>query len=206
MASIRPIDSFLENVMAQMSELTHGHRLAFCASCCERALPNYATFVSRESWGMIEPFRTALDAAWSMATGERPGVDLGQLKNACQSWVPNSDDFPSAQAAAAQDAVLMVLILLEHVTNADPHYCQRVATLSRDTVDMWVQLTKKLDSAVSNLEEQIEQSRLMQRETGKLREDLADLQREVVLTTEFNNRFRDASMVSGKSNIGLPGS
>jgi hypothetical protein len=206
MTSTRPIDSFLENVVAEMSELTHAHRLAFCASCCERALPNYSTFVSRESWGMVEPFRKALDAAWSVASGRRPDADLGELKNLCESWVPDSDDFPSAEAAAAQDAALMVLVLLEHVTDADARHCQRIASFSRDTVDMWVQLAEKLDSAAPELEEQIEQSRLMQREIGKLREDIAVLQREAALTPEFISRFRDASLVDGESNIGLSGS
>ncbi len=203
MARTRLIDRFLEDVTNEISVLTHAHRLAFCASCCERAPPNYELFVGRESWGTIEPFRKAVDTAWSVAEGHRLGVNLGQLREECKSWAPHSDDFPSAEAAAAQDAALMTLVLLEHLTDPDPDHCRRVASFARDSVDMCVQLTEELNPAAPDLEDRIEESTLMQREIGKQREDIAVLERQETVTPEFIRRFREASLLDGKSNLGL---
>jgi uncharacterized protein len=86
--------------------------------------------------------------------------------------VPNTEQFRSPYTSAALDAanaIAAVLYGLERPEEARP---VEVASLARDTVDLFVQNLMSLDPNVTGFEEAILEHSLMQRELRRQREDL----------------------------------
>src|SRR5262245_14287733 len=109
----RNVSVALEN---KLQGLSHSHRLAFAASCCERAYPNYLIFFQRAYWGGPVALRTSLNRVWDFIEGSLRALDdIGELEEKCELVTPDLDDFTTSdidvQAGAAQEAAFMVRLL-----------------------------------------------------------------------------------------------
>jgi len=191
-------------IRKELAALSHKHGLVFAASCCDRALPNYATFSAQEGFGDPAVLRAALDRVWQQPVdGSLSPVEVTDLLAQCKPLVPHSDAFSSPDAAAAQDAGLSLLVLLEYCRDPDPEHALRVAAFSRDTIDMVVQLHDELDPAAPDFEERVLSHPLMRREFAKQAHDIEELKAARTLTPEFIREFRRLTLPERKSNIGI---
>jgi uncharacterized protein YjaG (DUF416 family) len=198
--------AFLDRLGGALQELPHQHQLAFAASCCERAYPNYVDFSDRARWGDAQVLRHALDTVWAIVDGSGLNADqLLSLEKKCRQVTPDLDDFSSpdidVQCAAGQEAAFMVILLLQFCRDEQPHYAVRIATFARDTIDMYVQVIEQLDPADPQLEDKIAQHRITVAELQKQNEDLAALRK--IKTSADLRQFIKHSIAPGRSNIGL---
>lgn len=145
--------TFLEELPETLRTLPHERQLAFAASCCERAFPNYVAFSKQEDWGDPRLLRMCLDRVWSFIEGNYlPEAEAREMVNQCRAMTPDSDDFPSGNATAAQEAALMVILLLQLCHDKMPDHAVGVATFARDTVDMYVAIEHSPDPARPQIE------------------------------------------------------
>jgi len=200
--------TFLEDLEPALKRLPYSHQLAFAASCCERAYPNYASFSEKESWGDVAALRSSLDAVWKVAiTDDRGQVGWSLLLSRCKAATPDSDMFhPKTVAAsvlitAGQEAAFMVTLLLEFRRDRNPHHAVEIAKFARDTVDRQVQVIENIDPNDPKLDERIAQHSLMLREFQRQQHDLSALAQinEMSGLTEFQR----CALNPEYSNIGV---
>lgn len=134
----------------------------FSAWCCERQYGNYFSFYKEVGWGNPESLCVALDLLWN--SGKFPSIrSIREAQRAIQVVTPDTEDFRSEYTSAALDAATSLLKALDYCVDGQIDHCLQIATLSRDTIYMFVQLRENLDySAVS--ESLIYKNQLMMRE------------------------------------------
>jgi uncharacterized protein len=191
---------FLERLEGELSQIPWARQLAFAASCCERAFPNYVIFSGQEGWGDPAILRQCLDKTWNLIEGEPfPADQIRELKQRCEAATPDADDFESSMVGPGQEAAFCVHLLLDLCLERDPRHAVRISTWARDTIDSYVQHLENIDVADPEREQRIEGHPLMREELERQQSDLAYLKRADVDLSEFKRR---ATRVT-KSNIGL---
>ncbi len=194
--------TFLKELNSALRSLPHTLQLAFATSCCERAFPNYVAFARQEGWEDPSVLRVCLDRVWDFVEGSTfPEAEARDLENKCSVLTPDSDDFPSTEATAAQEAALMVTLLLRFCYDKTPDYAVRIATFARDTIDMFVDPREGLVRPDPSIERRISNHPLMIAELKTQKEDLLRLQDK---TSGALREFRKHACGIRQSNIGIP--
>lgn len=160
-----------------LARLVPWKQVAFMALCCQRMVPNYCRFTSDSAFGDWQILQRGIDAAWSWLASDRLPDDLGSIRLQVERQAPDTESFVSPFTSAALDAANAVACLLDGVAdpeNADP---AEVASLARDTIDLYVQDIENLDPNAIDLEETILRHPLMQRELHRQHDALAFLER-----------------------------
>ena len=150
-------------------------RVAFMAYCCERMLPNYATFKVQSGYGNNAVLRAALDVIWEWVENEQTNEDMIALARACEQQAPDTAEFSSSYTSAALDAATAIATTAEAVSDTTASKVIEVASLARDTIDLFVQKVDDLDPNDPRLDEKIRRSDLMQAELRTQRQSLERL-------------------------------
>jgi hypothetical protein len=170
------MEAFDEEALRRcLQRLAVWQRLAFLALIDTRMLSNYERFSTETGFGDVSVLRTAIDAAWTRVESGKLPNDLIALREACDRQAPNTEEFRSPYTSAALDAANAAAITLAALENPDESLVVEVASLSRDSVDIFVQSDINLDPNTSGFEEAILRHHLMQRELRNQREDLEAL-------------------------------
>jgi uncharacterized protein YjaG (DUF416 family) len=170
------MEAFDEEALRRcLQRLAVWQRLAFLALIDTRMLSNYERFSTETGFGDVSVLRTAIDAAWTIVESGKLPNDLIALREACDRQAPNTEEFRSPYTSAALDAANAAAITLAALENPDESLVVEVASLSRDSVDIFVQSDINLDPNTSGFEEAILRHHLMQRELRNQREDLEAL-------------------------------
>lgn len=150
--------------------------VAFMAYCCERMLPNYQSFFAQTSYGRINVLRTALDYIWTWVESDQLPTDITGLTAACEQEAPDTSEFSSIYTSAALDVATAIAITLDALEKSLEEQLVDVASLARDSVDLYVQERANLDPNDPLLEEKILKSDLMQAELRAQRESILMLE------------------------------
>ncbi|WP_163840514.1 DUF416 family protein [Pseudoxanthomonas sacheonensis] len=150
--------------------------VAFMAYCCERMLPNYQSFFAQTSYGKINVLRAALDYIWTWVESSQLPIDVASLTAACEQEAPDTSEFSSIYTSAALDAATAIAITLDALEKPLENQLVDVASLARDSVDLYVQERANLDPNDPLLEEKILKSDLMQAELRAQRESILMLE------------------------------
>jgi uncharacterized protein YjaG (DUF416 family) len=134
--------------------------------------PNYDVFHIESGWGDPNVLRTALNSAWMKLLSASYHVDLSKLRSRCEEVAPDTEDFGSVLGSSALDAAVAVMRLMDLIEDRSPAVVAEIASLARDTVDMYVQEIMDIRPGAKNREEKNRTHALMQRELGNQREDL----------------------------------
>jgi uncharacterized protein YjaG (DUF416 family) len=194
-----------DEVLRSLRQLQVSGALAFALSCAERMLPNYSVFSRTEHWGSVQSLRDALDAGWDVLVGQQVSAQLlTRLEKECQEATPDTENFDSIYLSPALDAACAAGQVLEFVRTQELSLVADLASLSCDTVDMYVQELEGMDAQDPRLEQRILTHPMMQAELSRQRSDLARLQtidwshdRGILLRSEWRAPW--------KSGIGLGG-
>ena len=197
-------DSHMEFVNAYAKRLCHSGLMAFGASCCERAFPNYVLFHRNECWGEPRLLRLALDSAWEYVSGkELSNAQIESLSRDCEEVIPDSGDFPSVVASSAQDAGFSLIVLLELASDPDPKHLSRIITFSRDTIERYIEESENLQAADVDFDLRIDRHPLTTAEVSKQRVDLEWLSIREQLTLADVTEFQQRATIGGRSNLGV---
>jgi uncharacterized protein YjaG (DUF416 family) len=159
-----------------MRQLPPWKRLAFMAYCCERMLPNFKKFVAETGFGDVGILRRALDAVWARIENDLIPMDLNDLRTACDQQAPDTGNFASRYTSAALDAANGISTALDAVERDDVERAIEIASLARDTVDLYVQEQLHLNPSEAGFERKLLMHQLMQRELSHQRASLEFLQ------------------------------
>lgn len=172
------METFDEDRLRQsLARLDPWKRVAFMALCCERMAPNYDRFAADSGFGDSQVLRRGVDAAWSWLESDRAPDDLKSVRARAEQQAPDTERFSSPFTSAALDAANAVASLLDAVGKSDGADPVEVASLARDTVDLYVQEIENLDPNDRGLEDAIRRHPLMQAELRRQRDDLNFLER-----------------------------
>lgn len=163
-------------VKRECQKLTREGRLAFALSCAERTYPNYITFAHEHKWGNPDAIRRALDIAWDSLEGtHHDAKEIESARIAVRQVEPDTDDFESAYVSPALDAAVIAEVVLSLLEQDDVELISQIASLCRDSVDMYVQSTGMIAPSSLDREVQIIHHPLMQHELRRQREELSRL-------------------------------
>lgn len=139
-------------------------------------LPNYEKFHRMEDWGNLNVLKTGLAEVWAVLAGQRIATSrLEALARDYADAAPDMERFLSLCTSSALDAASSIVETLRCSMDGDPARAVQVATSARDSVDMYIQMTKDLDSSDPEMEQAIASDPLMRREIEKQQVDLAGL-------------------------------
>lgn len=158
---------------ARLLALPRHARLAFGLGCSERLYPNYLAFQRECGWGEPSVLRHALDFAWSVLEGAGPSTTrIKSLMQGVREAEPETEDFDTILVSSALDAAAGAGLIREFIDGDDVNKISELASLCRDTVDMFVQHLESLEPHDPELEDKILRHRLMQRELKRQEDDL----------------------------------
>jgi len=182
----------------ELSAASDDGRVAFGLLCCERMIPNYVAFSEQSVWGDPAVLRKALDACWESLIDGSAEIDWTTLKAQCDESAPDTEEFQTILVSSALDAAVATATLIDLLKTRDVEHAVSIASLARDTVDMYVQELEDMPPNAPDLEERIRLHGLMQNELQAQQDDLARISGmfdKQLLRDEFRNK--------GKSNIAV---
>ena len=190
---------------AKLKELSREQKILFMLSCCERLYPNYLVFNKKHEWGNPLVLRKALDFAWTVLERgiEENKEELKKFIKLCDEITPDTEDFDSIFVSQALDSSVAVASLLEYIISDSNDKIIEVASLARDTVDMYVQELEDMAPNDPNLEKMILEHPLMQQELKRQRQDIEMLKNLVVSDVFMYEKVKKNWYRTKTSNIEL---
>lgn len=187
-----------EKLARSLQNLAPWKRMAFMAQLGARMLPNYKRFSDETGFGDVSILRQAFDAAWRWIESDKAPNNLVELREACEQQAPDTERFRSPYTSAALDAANAAAGILDAIEHPDRMRLTEIASLARDTVDLFVQHLMGLDPNAPGFEEAILRHDLMQRELRCQRKDLEALEKWPGSRQAASHEFR-AMSVNGAS-------
>ncbi|MGK3970055.1 DUF416 family protein [Sorangium sp. So ce1667] len=166
-----------ERLEMSLQNLEPWKRIAFMAQIGERMLANYQRFSAETGFGDVSVLRNVLDTAWTWIESGRLLGNLAELREDCERQAPDTEQFRSPYTSAALDTANVPAVILDALERPDEGRPVDVASLARDTVDLFIQERMNLDPNAPGFEETILRHNLMQSELHRQREDLEALEK-----------------------------
>jgi uncharacterized protein len=151
-------------ILVESQKLSLWQRIAFMAYCCERMLPNYIKFFEDTSAGYPQALRTGLDRIWAWIESDVISEDIFDSLKACDGASPSTEWHASTYTSAALDAANAVAITLDELHRNTGTQQVDVASLARDTIDIYIQNKEEIDPLSNDFEGHILANVLMQKE------------------------------------------
>jgi uncharacterized protein len=112
-------------------DISHVHQIAFCASVCERIIPNYNIFARESNWATSPVLRESLDTVWSLLSGSNIDREkIRALSLNCEDVISDDEDnnysgfnYEAQQAAACVSYTLNLCLEPSEVIVRMVLYC-----------------------------------------------------------------------------------
>jgi len=129
------------------------------------SLSQFCFFSSKFKTGDAVPLRQALDFSWlSLLDGKRE-IDVPEyLLLSVESQMPDAECFDTIYVSSALDACAACFLLLDFLRQRKLDRILEIATLARDTVDMFVQELENIPPNDPNIEQKLQTHELMRNE------------------------------------------
>jgi len=187
-------EDFFPKLEQELDRLAPGHRLAFSAACCQRALANLNAYAKETRAIDVAPVRQALKEVWEFIEGTRPVLDVEQLRQACEDELPPPHD-GHLSASAASNAIQMMDLLLQQALDPQVWLSREIAGWAEANVDGYLQAGPE---SVEDLK-MLQQHPLMQRELRRQELDLDWLKSQRALNRENLETLRSRAISDGGS-------
>jgi uncharacterized protein len=183
----------------QLRKLSIVKQFAFALLLCERMMPGLRQF-SNETGYAISLYDKCLELGWKHLVDGLARDECDELWYRCLEQAPRTEDFTNGLVSAALNAALSIALLMKFVVDRDVDHVVEIASLARDTADLYVQHVSAIKIITSTSEDSIQNHPLLQKELGRQQLDLEFLTS--VLTEEaaqfvpiLRERARGASPV-----------
>lgn len=165
-----------EKLQQRLAKLVFWKQLVFLLIVCQRLIPSFSEF-SKETGAVGESkLRGFLAKAWKSLLADDAKVDFSNEMNEAESLAPDTEDSDSIYVSSALDAAVAVSLLMKSFSDNSTDTIVEAVTLIRDSVDMYVQELEDMDPNASDLEQNILNHELMQKELKRQRESLEFLE------------------------------
>ena len=177
--------------------------ITFSLLCCERMFPNFGKFSEDTNFGDALIIRDALDIAWEFLKTEKIPERFRLIASKCEVLTPDTENFGSPLTSAALDAAVSACILMDMIVKPEENLAIEIASLARDTVDMFVQNEFNVDHFETNYERNILSNPLLQQELLNQYEDIQKLKSVFADKLEFLLNLECKTKDRKFSNIGV---
>jgi uncharacterized protein YjaG (DUF416 family) len=160
----------------RLGELPERGRLAFGALLLERSLPNFFRFACETGAPGGAMLRAAQAKIWGLLEEAKAKPFRDVTSSACESFAPDTEERNSLYTSSALDAVTIACNVLDYLESGQTTLLVESNALRRDSIDMFLQLSSKVDSDAADFETQLLHHPLMQEEFGFQRADLDAIQ------------------------------
>jgi uncharacterized protein len=128
-----------ETLIRGLARLSHSHRVAFAAACCERLVPNYQAFSAVEGWGQPDALQEGMAIVWRWLAGVAQSDErIQQVAHACEEVAPDMEAFSSLFAAPALDAAAAVSDTLSCCLTDEIPLVVNVVDAAINTIDAYL--------------------------------------------------------------------
>ncbi len=165
-----------QNLKKQLLSLNSWKKTAFAISICERMFPNFIEFAKINNYEGAEILEICLKIAWHRLMREDIKYDLSEEAHKCKIIAPDTEKYDSILVSSALDAASAIALLMEFISSPKVDFVIEIASLARDSVDMYVQEIEDMNPNDPALENKILEHPLMQQELNNQRADLEFLQ------------------------------
>jgi uncharacterized protein YjaG (DUF416 family) len=155
----------------QLKKLSIPRQLAFALLLCERMMPGLRRF-SKDTGYSILLYEQGLELGWRHLVAGPARGECDELSDRCFQHAPHTEDFTHGLVSAALNAALSIALLLIYVIDKDLDHIVEIASLARDTADLYVQHIIAIKIITSTSEDSILGHPLLQKELGRQRQDL----------------------------------
>jgi uncharacterized protein YjaG (DUF416 family) len=191
-----------EKMILDLKSISHKHRIAFAASCCERLLPNYRAFSLIEGWGDPLLMRKILDRVWAFLEGEYLSeIEFNQFQKQCEGIIPDTEDFASLFVGLAVNAGAALLYVLRYCTNNNVDELLFVSRLSIESIEAYLNVVNDPNLTYHTSDKQFDawlrQSPLIRAEIEKQKHDFEILRSSPEITRAFIENLKRLSQKNG---------
>ena len=176
----------------QILALDEQRAALLAALTCEKICPNYSQFNRTAKWGNAEDLAKAVEFLYAAATtGKWSRKVAREVRIKVEESIPDIDNFMEYSSASyAFDASLAIDAALSFLATDDKQHVIDCVTHALNTVDMFVQELDDLDPNQPDLNQIIDNSQHLQRESQRQQGLLALLVKTQAITPEFISMLR----------------
>jgi len=146
--------------------------LVFILIICQRLMPSFRAFSEQTGYAGEKSLAGFIEKAWNTLSTGTSSVDYSSEMRAAEALAPDTENFESPLVSSALDTAVAVSLLMKAFKVEETGIAVDVATLIRDSIDMYIQDLEQIDSLDPKLEEKILNHGLMQKELIQQRKDL----------------------------------
>jgi uncharacterized protein len=186
----------MENILPNESDAVSADylQLALCAALVEGMYPNFALFCDAAKQAGDSVYRNALNLVWEYASGRTEAISFSRQQEKLEPCIPDPDDFDMYGVRPALDACVGLTLLLQACELPQQDDFQSLATLSRGTVEQYLEAT--------GYEGEVESHPLIER-LQALVEELSQVDLDASDRRGSVDRVRAIDSEDGLSNIGI---
>jgi len=186
-----------------LEQLRGWREYAFTLALAERAFPNYALFAEAVGRKWAGPVRDIMDRAWAMLEARKHDQDALRLLSRLESLIPDPEAFDMYGARPASDMTRLLEQALLSRVNPDRRRAPEAATLSRDTVMGFVEMSEGEGLDDHALVSLLDRHELMQAELAYQQALVQMLRRRRSPDEAFVAELRELAANGGVSNLGV---
>jgi uncharacterized protein YjaG (DUF416 family) len=164
------------SIYSHLETFDGAKRLAFGIFLLERSLPEFYQFQIDSGCSGGAELRAALAQCWSALENDSLQGEEFTSADACEKFLPDSEEHTSTYTSAAIDAVDITCTLLTYLEKGDLDLLMDAIESRLNTLDLFIQNNTDLVSSEHGFEKKIVHHYLMQEELRFLHEDIALLQ------------------------------
>jgi len=172
-------------LMREFEGVPHWKVLVFILVICQRLIPSFRAFSAETGFSGEKVLTSFIEKAWETLGAGISVADYSNEMKVAETVAPDTEEHESSLASSALDSAVAVSLLMKAFQKEQTKAALEVASLSRDSVDMYIQDIDHIDPLDPELEVRILSHDLMQKELQRQREDL-----------EFLNELDDNILIS----------
>ncbi|MBA4849447.1 DUF416 family protein [Emticicia sp. BO119] len=191
------MDDFLKSIEKKIVKLSFKQQVLFAVLTCEKLLPNYREFSSIVRWGSIEVLEEAIVMIYQYLQDiELDDTELDGIYEKIIEITPNIENFESDLASYALDTCSAISDAIEFLLSEDQSYVLNIASIARDTVDMFIQESIYSEILPDDSEAKIAENEYMKKEYRRQHDILRKLLG-AEITLPFISTMRELNNSSG---------
>lgn len=135
------LKNFQGQIDKQLQRAGDSERIRFGLDICNRLLPDYKAFETKDKWGdssvLIEAIRF-IDISKNKENSDLGKLDL--LIGMIDKVIPDTEDFSDWEVSYALNASVSIFELLSYLKDKDYNHILTISTLMTDNIDFKIQM------------------------------------------------------------------
>jgi uncharacterized protein YjaG (DUF416 family) len=156
-----------DDLETQIYSLSDRQKSVFAGLICERLLPQYEAFCRAENWGSPAVYERGVELLYNSGLGEFHAAEATELLEKLDFVTPGLQEFDSHLTSYAVDACIALHEALQFLADKQETHISNCATATLDSVEMFVEAYRQLNSNQRGFEAAVAADPFMQAEVAR---------------------------------------